>query len=44
MNPELRPCLVCGRKVMVDPESDAPVICINDYFSEDPTEEWEADE
>ena len=44
MEPELRPCVVCGRKTMVDSAFTGDVLCINDFFTEDPTEEWEADE
>jgi hypothetical protein len=42
--PILKPCVVCGRKVVVASDFEGDVLCINDFFTDDPTEDWEADE
>lgn len=37
-------CVVCGRRVVVASDNAEPVLCIDHFFTEDPTEDWEADE
>ncbi len=39
---ELRMCVVCAEPVEVAANFTGDVLCINDFFSDDPTEEWEA--
>lgn len=41
--PIFEPCVVCGRRVVVASDNQDVVLCIDHYFTEDPTEDWEAD-
>jgi len=38
-------CEVCGAPVQVasDAPADEPVLCIEHYFTDDPTEDWESE-
>ena len=38
MNPTTKPCVVCGEDVTVDEDFTGDVLCIVDFFTEDPTE------
>lgn len=41
------PCIVCGADVLLASDAPAEVranpLCIVDFFTEDPTAEWESD-
>ena len=39
----IRPCLVCGAEVLMAADTGEPALCILDYFTDDPTEDWERD-
>lgn len=38
-----RPCEVCEEDVLMQADSKEPALCIVHYFTDDPTEAWEAD-
>lgn len=40
----LRPCVVCGVPVECDAHSTEDALCIEDYFADDPTAEWERED
>lgn len=44
MDTEVRPCVVCGEPVEVMEDFVGDVLCITDFWADDPTEDWERDE
>lgn len=38
------PCVVCGEPVKIRPGFEGDALCIADFFSDDPTEDWERDD
>ena len=44
MNTIEKPCVVCDEPVLVQEDADMDPLCIEHFFTDDPTEEWEADE